>query len=62
MKVTALPIHIQNFVLVVIIEGDKEKRVHDGEDHGREQGASQDKLEPGVRDGVLGLAPEDQMT
>ena len=41
---------------MVVVEGDKEDRVHDGEDHGREQGASQDELEPGVRDGVLGLA------
>ena len=41
---------------MVIVEGDKENCVHDGEDHRREQGAAQDELEPGVRDGVLGLA------
>ena len=41
---------------MVVVEGDKEDRVHDGEDHRREQGAAQDELEPGVRDGVLGLA------
>ena len=41
---------------MVVVEGDKEDRVHDGEDHRREQGAAQDELEPGVRDRVLGLA------
>ena len=41
---------------MVVVEGDKEDCVHDGEDHRREQGAAQDELEPGVRDGVLGLA------